>query len=104
MMGTPVVAQQAKASPELTADPRVTDAFQKATTMIFDFGTKTVILNGQEGDDVNGTWVPVKSLQKKIEAPADQLALLEIITTTPAGQLWQALADYALATVTAPEE
>ena len=42
----------------------------------------------------------VRYMTNQLDLPADQLALLEVITTTPAGQLWQALADYCLSEVT----
>jgi len=99
-MGTPVLSEQDKAVPELVATVRPIDAKQRATNIIIDFTTGNVVLNIEEGQEVDGSWVPVGHPQKELSTGPELLELLAVFTGNPAGEIMQKLADFVLVKTT----
>ncbi len=101
-MGTPVLSEQIKAAPEIVASVRPIDEKQRASNIIIDFTTGNVVLNCEEGQEVDGTWIPVGHPQITLTENDDLLELLAVFTDNPAGQIMQKLADFVLAKTTEP--
>lgn len=96
LVATPITKEQDKAVPEMAASTSAIDAKQRAASISIDFLGGTATLNVVEGEEKDGTFIPVAHPQK----PVDLAAVAGAIANTAKADVMGKLAQFVLDGVT----